>query len=81
MHKNKTIEKKYVIKNVQISSIVMKMLLMAVESIIAFFTTQMYESLKTGRNKILRNKQIIQANISDYSIIEKRSCIRYSPQL
>lgn len=57
------------------------MLLVAVENTIALITAQIYESLKTGRNRISRNKQIIRANISDYSIIEKRSCIRYSPQI
>lgn len=71
MHKNRNIEKKYFIRIVQIFLIVIKILFVPVENTMALITAQIYESLKKGRNRISRNKQIIQTSISDYSIIEK----------
>lgn len=81
MCKNRNMEKKKSSRNVQISSILTKMLPFTVENTVALITAQIYESLKTVRNRTSINKQIIQACISDYGIIEKRSCIRYYPQI
>lgn len=61
----------------QTSFIVPQSPLVVVEATVVLITAKIYEILKTGKKRLLRNKQITQANISVYSVIEK---LIYSPQ-